>query len=228
MKNNEEESKFMQLWHNKRTHAAMVLGMWMVFLLFVIIISFVGGKSKPSSNLNNNNNYEQKEEVITFKDYSLMQDDLLKNNYKYEYNIKIGDYEVIYKGEKLGVKETGYRENSIETIKYYIDETGLYTVVMNSLNSNDRLYENLNESLIDLESIFELVKDKTVITEEMESSRTYKYIFTLEDINYNIVITTNTEYIENINISLDDKIYDFKFMEINKLQKLSYEPIEVN
>ena len=222
----EEESKFMQLWHNKRTHAAMVLGMWMIFLLFVIIISFVGSKKTQNNNLNTP--VQKEEETVEFRDYALMQTDLLKNNYKYEYNIKVADYNVIYKGEKIGVKETGYRENSVETIKYYVDETGLYTVMMDSLNSNDRLYENINESFIDLEYIFELVKDKSVVTEEVENKRTFKYSFNLEDIQYEIIVTTNLNDIESIQINFEDKNYSLKFTEVNKLEILSYEPTEVN
>lgn len=220
-----EESKFMQLWHNKRTHAAMVLGMWMIFLLFVIIICFTGGKTQ-NNNLNNPTDGEL--EVVEFKDYSLMQADLLKNNFKYEYNIKIGDYNVIYRGERLDLQETGYRENSTETIKYYIDETGLYTVLMDELVANDRLFENVNESLIDLEYIFGLIKDKTVVSEEVEGIRTFKYNFIVEEVAYEILVKTDLEYITNIEIIVEDKNYKLFFTDVNKIEKLSYEPKEVN
>ena len=121
MKNSEKESKFMQLWHNKRTHAAMVLGLWMIFLLFVMIISFVGGEATQPE-VNNNQDQQQEEKKI-FKDYQLMQSELLEHNYIYEYIISVGGSKVIYKGEKIGVTETGYRENATETI--IIPEEGL-------------------------------------------------------------------------------------------------------
>ncbi len=220
----QEESKFMQLWHNKRTHAAMVLGLWMIFLAFVMLIAFLGGEANPNTNLNTPTNQEQEAEK-EFKDYALMQEEILKNNFKYEYNIKIGEYQVIYKGEKLGATETGYRENASETIKYYIDETGFYKVVMDELDALDKLFENLNESYIDLEYIFELIKDKTVVTETLEETRSYTYNFDLEEVSYEIKVETDLTNITNITISFEEKEYNLKYMNIGELDSLSYVPV---
>ena len=79
MKKDNEENKFMKLWNNKRTHAALVLGMWGLFLLFVVIISFIGGEATQN---NHNNEYQNKpveEEKAVFKDYQVMQSELLNH-----------------------------------------------------------------------------------------------------------------------------------------------------
>jgi len=225
--NNQEESKFMQLWHNKRTHAAMVLGLWMVFLLFVVIISFIGGESTKKEPANNNTN-NQVEEQKVFKDYEVMQQELLENNYAYEYIIHNGEEKVIYTGERIGLNEVGYRENSTETIKYYIDETGLYKVVMDELHAMDKLYENIIESYIELEYIFNEINNQSVISEELEDIRTFTYNYAVENINYVIVVTTNLEAITNIDIKFEDKHYELKYNNIKKIKNLSFEPKEVN
>lgn len=211
--NNIEENRFMELWHNKRTHAAMVLGLWLIFLLFVMIISFIGGKATktPESNIPVT---EEKEETPTFKNYEVMQKELINSNFSYVYTINIGDYKVVYRGEKTNNLDTGYKETAEETIKYQVDETGLYKVVMDELNAYDRLYENLNESLLDLEYIFETVKDKPVLTEELGDTRNYTYKFTLEEIEYEIIVSTNLENITKISVKYEDKLYDLNYTEI--------------
>jgi len=208
-----EENTFMKLWHNKRTHAAMVLGLWMVFLIFVMLIAFIGGEAKESLP---QNNIEQQKEQIVFKDYTEMQNNLLKKNYSYEYNIKTGEYQVIYKGEINNNIDKGYRENLNGTIKYQVDETGLYEVVMDSLNSYDKLYENIVEDYIDVTKILELVKDKTVTKEETEKVRTYTYNFELDSILYEIKVITNTEEITDITIKYENNEYLLKYNNINK------------
>jgi len=224
--NNQEESKFMQLWHNKRTHAAMVLGLWMIFLLFVMIISFVGGEATQPE-VNNNQDQQQEEKKI-FKDYQLMQSELLEQNYIYEYIISVGDTKVIYKGEKIGVTETGYRENATETIKYYIDETGFYKVVMDELHSLDKLFENVIESYIDLEYIFNEINNQSVAGEENDETRTYTYKYNREGIDYEVVVTTDLNNINKLDIKFEDKYYELKFSNIKQVEKLSFAPKEVN
>lgn len=227
-KDNQEESKFMQLWHNKRTHAAMVLGLWGIFLLFVIIISYIGGEATQNEVNNNQNTNQVEEEQKVFKDYIEMQSDLLKNNYEYEYIITVADSKVVYKGERIDATETGYRENSLETIKYYIDETGLYKVLMDELYAMDKLYENINESYIDLEYIFNEIKNMSVTTEEVEETRTYTYNYVIENINYEVIVTTNLDAITKIAIKFEDKQYELNYSKINELENLSFIPKEVN
>ena len=225
-----KESKFMELWHNKKTHAAIVLGLWMIFLLIVIIISFVGGNAtKNNTSTNNNNNVTPNiEEKVEFRDYELMQKDLLKSNYSYEYVISNADEKVIYKGEKTGVLETGYRETSEETIKYYIDENGLYKVQVDELYAFDKLYENVIEDLIDPNYIFEIINDQSYLTEEVENTRTYTYKYSLEEVDYEVIVKTNNLDILQINIKFADKLYELKYNDINKLENLSYIPKEAN
>lgn len=224
--NNQEESKFMQLWHNKRTHAAMVLGLWMIFLLFVVIISFVGGEATQNEPINNN--LQEETEEVVFEDYDKMQKELLKNNFEYEYIINNVDSKIIYKGEKLGVLETGYRETSEETIKYYVDESGLYKVVMDELDALDKLYENVVESYIDLEYIFNEINTKSRLEEVLENTRTYTYKYVVEGVNYEVVVTTDLKSIKNIDIKFEDKHYELKFSNINGIESLSFVPKEVN
>lgn len=223
-----EENKFMQLWHNKRTHAAMVLGLWMLFLLFVIIISFIGGEATKNENNQNVNTPAIQEEVTEFKDYKEMQAELLKLNFEYEYSITNGNNKVVYKGEKIDNLETGYRETHEETIKYYIDETGLYKVQMDELYALDKLYENIFESLIDPEYIFNTINEQSYLTEESDNTRFYTYKFILDGINYEVVIYTDLENITQINVKFEDNLYELKYTNINQLENLSYIPKEAN
>jgi len=221
---NREESTFMRLWHNKRTHAAMVLGLWMIFLLFVIIISYVGG----AFDNNEANSCQMPSNTITFKDYKEMQSELLKNNFSYVYEINYLDNKIVYKGERLLDKETGYRENSYETIKYYIDESGFYKVVMDELLALDKLFENVNESLIDLESLFEVLNAQSVTSEESEKTRAFTYKYIIDDVNYEVIVHTNIENITEIDINFTDNKYILKYDNINKIEELSFKPNEVN
>lgn len=214
MKNNEEESKIMQLWHNKRTHAVMVLGLWMIFLLFVMVIAFISGETTKTTPLPSETLKE--EEKVVFKDYKEMQNDILTNDYSYEYNITVGDYKVNYKGTKKGDVEEGYRENAEETIKYQIDATGLYKVLMDELHAYDKLFVNVNESFIDLKYIFELINNQSVTSEELEKTKVYSYSFILDEITYEMKVTTNTENIKEINIKFDDNEYKLMYNVLNE------------
>jgi len=220
MKKDNEENKFMKLWNNKRTHAALVLGMWGLFLLFVVIISFIGGEATQN---NHNNEYQNKpveEEKAVFKDYQVMQSELLNSDYNYEYVITSGENKIIYKGTKTSINEVGYRETATETIKYQIDDTGFYKVLMDELHAYDKLFENVNESYIDLEYIFNEINNQSVASEIVEENRTFKYNYMIEDITYDVVVTTDLNNINKIEVRFDNNYYELKYSEIAKTNEI--------
>lgn len=200
-KEEKEPSKFSVIWANKQSRAAIKLLGYFIFIGFVIILGNV------FNSVDNNNAVI--EESITYGD---MQNALLENNYKYNYDITIDSEKIIYEGETTEVSDSGYKKTSLYLKEYYVDDTGVYQIKLDDKIVDNTIYEEINKNYITPSYIFKTIE---LISPEISYDKEktiYKYNIS-EDLI--IEININDISIENIKITSGSDIYllTFKIIE---------------
>lgn len=115
IKENEKIKKIKELWDNPKTHSFIVLGLWIIFILFVILFTSIKSTpvtyKKTTNNTNNSVNdyqftYQMNDILISGLNYN---DKLLfyKDNHQYYYNNKVylidSDKPIIQDNYDLGI-----------------------------------------------------------------------------------------------------------------------------
>lgn len=197
---------------NEKVAALIKLVLGIVFIVILVVISGI------NDNNNNNINYPEDNKItidesnkITFEDKLAK----LDNNYKYKYEIKIGDNLYIYNGAKKDNRESGTLLNNEETIYYFLENGYVYQVNNGGLDKIETIYDkNINPELLDINKIKELIVDaEYTLTEN-------KYTYVIEDKTINI-FTTDTD-IEKIEIIHSDYSYLLEFNNIGKVDNITY------
>lgn len=197
---------------NEKVAALIKLVLGIVFIVVLVVISGI------NDNNNNNINYPEDNKItidesnkITFEDKLAK----LDNNYKYKYEIKIGDNLYIYNGAKKDNRESGTLLNNEETIYYFLENGYVYQVNNGGLDKIETIYDkNINPELLDINKIKELIVDaEYTLTEN-------KYTYVIEDKTINI-FTTDTD-IEKIEIIHSDYSYLLEFSNIGKVDNITY------
>lgn len=192
---------------NNKTSAYIQLGIGLIFIIILVVIVKVSGVKKEE-NISKN---ETKEEI---KELSI--DDKLNNltdNYKYNYEITIGEITYTYNGSKMGLKESGYLKINDNYLYYYKDNNYTYEVKNGGLFQIDNLYSNIDINYLNLEYIKNLIKGKEYTKEDN------KYTYTLE--NMQIIINTSEDNIESIIISNENN-YKLEYSEIGNIKEINY------
>lgn len=190
------ESTFSKLWHNKRTHSAMVLGVYLVFIMGVVILINL---------IPPNNSDSDKTQDITIE---VMKENLIAADFSFEYDIHITRddeeiFKVNYKGNKKGSETIGYKELSDSIIKYKISDDVVYNLLLDNEPEIEDFYENINPNYLDLNYIFTVLRPRNYDVLKYDDILKYTY----EDVSLgsgnivvNIVIYTNQQEITQINI----------------------------
>ena len=197
---------------NEKISALIKLVLWIVFIVVLVIVSGI------SDNNNNNINYpEDNKPPIEENSKISLEDKLAKltNNYKYKYEIKIGDNLYIYNGAKKDNRESGTLLNNEKTIYYFLENGYVYQVNNGGLDKIETIYDkNINPELLDVNKIKEsIINIEYTIIEN-------KYTYVLEDKTINI-FTTDTD-IEKIEIMHSDYSYILEFSNIGKVDNITY------
>lgn len=203
-----------ELWNNKRTHAAIVLGIWLIFIFGLIIFMYIADALSPKVPIQSN---QPSSSTKTFKDFSDMKTELLENNYAYTYEINQNGNHIVFKGSKKGTKEAGYKETNQEIIKYEKDETGIYQVTLNEKIAIDTLYEGLNETFLNVPVLLGKI---SFVSKEETTNQTYKqYTYHMEEegIAYTITITMDQDAITKMLIDHPEGMYTLKFQKIGQI-----------
>ena len=198
LKKKDPDNTFVKLWENKRYHALICLGLWLIFFLFVFLIVVIP-YNNTLKNLPKNN---ETENIITFND---MKEKLLNSGYDYKYTINTTLGKTVYTGTKTKENDTGYRENSEGLIKYEINSEGIFQINMDEKVLLENLYLDLNENYLDIQKIYDLTLNLIENVNEEENEISY------ENENIRIIFKINEQNILSINIKDNNDDYLLEF-----------------
>ena len=201
---------FNKLWNNKNTHALTVLGIYILVIIFFFIIYLAIIKFSPY--------VPQPEETIKKITVKNVQDKLLNNNYEYYYQIETINGLVTYKGTKTSKYEEGYRETSLGSTRYYIEEGLIYEIRLNELLPLVNLYTGIDYYLITLSDLFNLINQVKPTTQEQN---TYEYNVVYNDQTLIIKINFKDLTEVTINIINDDYHYSLEYNKIGEIDELN-------
>ena len=192
---------------NNKTSAYIQLGIGILFIIILIVVAQLSG-GNTDENISQNETKEEIKEVALDEKLAKITD-----NYKYNYEITIGDITYIYNGSKMGLKESGYLQINDNYLYYYKDNNYTYEVKNGGLFQIDNLYSNIDANYIDIEYIKNLIKDHEYTKEDN------KYTYNLENIQ--IIIDTSGDNIISIQIKNENN-YKLEYSEIGSIKEINY------
>ena len=192
---------------NNKTSAYIQLGIGLVFIIILVVFVKVNG-------VNNNDSKPQNEEKEEIKELTLDEKlSKLTDNYKYNYEITIGEIIYTYNGSKMGLKESGYLQINDNYLYYYKDNNYTYEVKDGGLFQIDNLYSNIDANYLDIEYIKNLIKDHEYTNEDNV------YTYNLENIQ--IIINTDKDNITSIQI-INENNYKLEYSDIGNIKEINY------
>ena len=171
-------------WSTTQGKSTIKFVAWMIFIIILIVIFAINGKQE---NNNINNTQEKNEEIISFEKYETMQDNLLNGCFNYEYKIIEENITTIYTGKKLNDTEIGYKETKDGIIKYIKDKDITYKVVLDEKEELPNLYDEEDKSFLNINIIFENLKEYLYNITKNESTREINY----NKEGYKVVVKTD-------------------------------------
>ena len=198
LKKKDPDNTFVKLWENKRYHALICLGLWLIFFLFVFLIVVIPYNNTLKNLPKNNEN----ENVTTFID---MKEKLLNSDYDYKYVVNTSLGKTVFTGNKTKEKDTGYKENSEGLIKYEINNEGIFQINMDEKVPLENLYLDLNEDYLNIQKIYDLTQNLIENIHEEQNEISY------ENGNIEIIFKINEQNILSINIKDNNDDYLLEF-----------------
>lgn len=193
---------------NDKLSAGIKLGLWLIFIIVMVIISMVGDKQNEA--VPNNNPKDEEKTIISYEEKLTN----LKDNFSYTYTISANNVSYKYVGKKLGEKEAGSLTFGENIKNYYQDKGYIYEVIDGGLNQIEDLYNGINKNYIDLNYIKEQIKSKEYIL----NNHTYSY--NLDNLVINI--KTDENNITTIEIKENNDTYLLEYNDIGKIEKIDY------
>jgi len=148
-----------KMYENPRTRAAVILGIYFVFFVFLFILMKA---PNPNSDINN-------DKIINYTNIS--------ENYNYTYSVEIGKNDITDKYMFTGTNDNG---NITEKVELYNNVSKKYEEIFD--------YEDINPKFIDLNTVISYVNDiKEEFTTEYKDGTIQKnYLVELNTIDNNI------------------------------------------
>ena len=203
----------------ERGKAAIKLGLWMVVIFILIaIVLFSERQNIVAPSDEEDNPVEQPAETYDFANYNDMQTSLLNNNYEYVYTITSGDTKYIFTGMKSDGKEIGFKEDVNGIIKYFIDATGTYQLMLDTAELYTDLYSGIDSSYLDISVLFENLSEFLYSVEKDGSIRTISY----DKEGYQVTVITDTKNITNINVVTDTTNYELEFTKVGECATIDF------
>ncbi len=192
---------------SNKTSAYIQLGIGLVFIIILVIIVKVSG-------VRNDENIPQNETKEEIKELTIDEKlNKLTDNYKYNYEITIGEITYTYNGSKMGLKESGYLKINDNYLYYYKDNNYTYEVKNGGLFQIDNLYSNIDKNYLDIEYIKNLIKDQEYTNEDS------KYSYTIESTQ--IIIDTSEDNITSIQV-INENNYKLEYSDIGSIKEINY------
>ena len=207
----EDATLFQKLWHDKQTHAAMVLGLWFIFIIGLLIFINIANRMMPPVN----SNEEEKElEKITVSE---MVKNIDKKYYKYKYTINLGDRKIIYDGELSEGKNEGYKEDGETLFRFLIQDDKTYRVISDIKEVIDDLYIDINKDFINYNYLYLLIWEKPY---KLENEVTYIYndLELPNNRTVNLTIETKDNNVTKIEIVENADTYLLEFSNIVEIE----------
>lgn len=190
-------------WQTERGKSLIKLGLWLIFILAIIIFAYT---NKNDETVNNENKEIEEKETYEFKKYDEMIDSLLNSNYEFNYDIVIDDNNYLFNGTKCNNEVLGYKESNMGIVKYYISDN-TYQVILKDLVPIENLYENIDTNYLDLNILFNNLNEYLYNIEKNEDTR----VITYKKEGYQVKVTTNLNNVTNINIVVDNNTYNLSY-----------------
>lgn len=181
---------------NPRNSALFKLGLWLLFILIVIIYV------KASNNVRVNNVINETEEKTPVLNYSKIKQLFLESDLNVEY--QIGDYFIT--GTIIDNILNGTLEYNEELFKIKYD-TSLYQIKKKEeIKEEELLLDICKEYLLPL-NIFKIFDDSNESASKSDDEKIYSY--QIDNVAYSVYL--NEDKIEKIIILKDDLTYDLSF-----------------
>ena len=198
--------KYNELKKTERGKAIIKLIRYFIFIFILIIVLIISGTGKTNNKASQNvkkESYESKVD-ITYKD---KQEKLYTDNYDFKYVIT-GEFNVKYTGSFNDDIIEGYKEDESGIIKYKVVEGVSYRDNAGETIIYEGLYEGLDSSLFNFESLFGYLNSNKAKIIEKDNSKEYYY----ENINgYNYSVLIDDKHINEIVVENGSLKYDFSF-----------------
>lgn len=225
-KKKKEIGKFRK-WHQKmkstpKGRAYLKLIYWAIFfaVLFIFLaISSVITKDyepvKEDNSVNEPVENEPEEDVKVPQTIEAMQQEILNHTYRYTYDITVGSDTYLFEGIKYYTYEEGYKtyQTSLgnETVRYYVDHTGVY-----QFNGNEKvlvtdLYQGVDMQYLDFAHLFDIM-NILVLTKDTTENRDYSVYYAEDGINrYTLSVSVDGTYLTGASVTALDGSYDYQF-----------------
>lgn len=207
---NKEKKTFKEMWHDKRMHAIIVLGMWFIFFVFIFIFLAVASLFN-NTNSNSSEIEEKKVESVT-ANIPKMLEILIGSDYDFEISINNNNnMSYSYTGSKEQEVIKGYYENNNEIVKYMIKDNNYYQLEGENIIESDNIITDEDKNNIDLNNLLNILKNYENNNEVIYNEN--KYIYEISE-TYKITIYTVSNNIKEIIINYNEYIYDLTFKNI--------------
>lgn len=222
-KENKLKTQIKKMKETSRGKAILKLIYWGIFFLFIFIFCIISSVIVGSQNNLNTDTKKPtesvKEPVVEKADASYVKSlltELESSNYDFEYKITMGDNIYKYNGKKENNFIEGYKETSEKTIKYFIDETGIYEETTNSKVLIDNLYEGLNSEYFDIQKLNNILNTKDLKEYPSNCIDSCPMFFNSENIKVELLTEKKESNNKISSISIEDEgiSYYFKFKNV--------------
>ena len=205
-------------WKTDKGNSLIKLVLWLLFVLFLVMV-FAFNENKIEKNEEEKKVEEQVVETEIFKPYDEMQKNILSNGYQYTYEIIGTDFKFTYTGSVCNNKNIGFKESNAEIIKYFIKDGMHYQVKLDTLEQINNLYENIDSSFLDINLLFNNLKNNLYKVIKSGDTRTINY----NKDGYQVSVNTSLDNITQINIESDNIKYNLYFANIGYCAKIDFE-----
>lgn len=207
------KKKINELKTTAKGKAILKLIRWSIFFFLLFTLLIIASFFSPKAS--NNKPTNEKKEVIDNAYINKLLDNLTRDEYQYDIEIKKLEEIISFHGTKTSKLNEGYKETSEGIIKYFIDENGIYQKISNENIPILNLYESLSEQYLIEANLIKNLKVLNFIRNDncgedcaiMESSsNNIRYTINLKSGTVN-----NDNFIEEIKIVDNEASYTFKY-----------------
>lgn len=195
-------------WKNPRTHALMVLIIWIVSLgLLMGIVSILNELTPHQKRETTKTEEKQQKKSIKEKLQDLRSDELLMS-----FRVTAKENTFKYEGTEQNSVVNGYKEDKNGIKKYRIENEKIYEIVLDQATKIDTIYEEIIIDFLDRQKLISLLlkNEEESIIDNKESS-TYEYNLFYKEENVKINVVETKELIETITIESEKAEYQLTF-----------------
>lgn len=200
-------NKLKEAWKDPRKKAGIKLLSYFIFFFILLLVTAITNYISYI-NKDNVNNDTKTEEKVDNNNFINKQNKLLDNKHSISYEVTINN--IVYKISGLLENNIieGYLENDNNIKKVIIKDNKIYELI-DGIETETNYVINCN--YINIEYLFDIIKDKNAIIEDKDEVKNYKYSFIDNGNNLNIIFITDKDNINKIDINLDNEEYILNF-----------------